>query len=263
MINTVGVVGAGPAGVAAAIMLKRYGIEVLIFERRTVGGLLNNAWRVENFPPLEPCTGEELCRKLEDRLTDNDIAIINEEVTAIRDRIIVTRRARYTVDYTLVATGTAPKRLPSLETCSRVVYEYRDIPPGTEVVAIYGAGDMAFDGAVRASLRGSRTLLFSRSETLRAIEPLKVSAEKAGVELHRAESILRVEPDEALLKITTSLNVYSADVLLICIGRESLIPRIDSDRCEIIGDARGEIYRQASIAIGDGIKSAMKIALEG
>ena len=44
------VVGAGPAGMAAAIQLKRYGIEPRILEKDAVGGLLRNANLVENYP---------------------------------------------------------------------------------------------------------------------------------------------------------------------------------------------------------------------
>ncbi len=135
---------------------QKYGIEVLIFERRTVGGLLNNAWRVENFPPLEPCTGEELCRKLEDRLNVNDIAIIPEEVTAVRDRIIVTRRPVHGRLHFSSHRNRAEEASLARDLLKGGL-RIQGYPPGTEVVAIYGAGDMAFDGAVRASLRGSRT----------------------------------------------------------------------------------------------------------
>lgn len=260
MIKLVAVIGAGPAGVAASIMLKRYGIEVMLFERRSVGGLLNSAWRVENFPPLEPASGEDLCRRLKERLGRNSIGIISEEVTDILDRTIVTKRAHYVVDYAVVATGTMPKRLASLEMDSRVVYEYRDIPDGRGATAIYGAGDMAYDGAIRSRLAGRRTLLFARGDKVRAIRPLRETAEKLGVELHLSEPIQHVESEDSRLMITTSTGVYSVEALLICVGRVASLPRIDSDNFEVVGDARGDIYRQASIAIGEGIRSAMRIA---
>ena len=44
------IVGAGPAGLAAALQLKRYGIDATLIERGRVGGLLNNANLVENYP---------------------------------------------------------------------------------------------------------------------------------------------------------------------------------------------------------------------
>jgi len=44
----VAIIGAGPAGIAAAIQLKRFGFDTLLLEKDTVGGLLRNANLVEN-----------------------------------------------------------------------------------------------------------------------------------------------------------------------------------------------------------------------
>ena len=44
------IIGAGPAGLATAIQLKRYGVHPLLFEREQTGGLLRNANLVENYP---------------------------------------------------------------------------------------------------------------------------------------------------------------------------------------------------------------------
>src|SRR4030067_3593524 len=49
-IEDVIIIGGGPAGIAAAIQLKRYGLNPLIFERGALGGLLRNANLVENYP---------------------------------------------------------------------------------------------------------------------------------------------------------------------------------------------------------------------
>jgi len=45
----IGIVGAGPSGVAAGIFLKRYGYEVELFEREEIGGLIKNAYKVVNL----------------------------------------------------------------------------------------------------------------------------------------------------------------------------------------------------------------------
>ena len=46
----IAVIGGGPAGIAAAIQLKRYCIEPVLFEKNEIGGLLKNADFVENYP---------------------------------------------------------------------------------------------------------------------------------------------------------------------------------------------------------------------
>jgi thioredoxin reductase len=46
----VAIIGAGPAGIAAAIQLKRFNIEPIVFEQDEIGGLLRNAHLVENYP---------------------------------------------------------------------------------------------------------------------------------------------------------------------------------------------------------------------
>ncbi|MGE5123202.1 MAG: FAD-dependent monooxygenase, partial [Acidobacteriaceae bacterium] len=50
MVEQVIIIGAGPAGLAAAIQLKRYGVQTRLFERKKAGGLLHNANLVENYP---------------------------------------------------------------------------------------------------------------------------------------------------------------------------------------------------------------------
>ena len=44
------IIGAGPAGITAAIQLKRYSIPFILLEKERVGGLLWNANLVENYP---------------------------------------------------------------------------------------------------------------------------------------------------------------------------------------------------------------------
>ena len=43
------IIGGGPAGIATAIQLKRYNINSLIIEKNTLGRLLKNAFKVENY----------------------------------------------------------------------------------------------------------------------------------------------------------------------------------------------------------------------
>lgn len=50
----------------------------------------------------------------------------------------------------ILVSGTLPKRILEFEASNNVVYEYRHLPRHIESLAIFGAGDAAFDGALKA-----------------------------------------------------------------------------------------------------------------
>jgi len=124
----VAIIGAGPAGIAAAVQLKRYGIEPLVFEKGRIGGLLWNANLVENYPGFpEGISGPELVGKLEAQLRKASIDVIYEEVVRLEEGFgLKTEGGSYTADIVVVASGTEPRRFPgriSEEVEGRVFYE--------------------------------------------------------------------------------------------------------------------------------------------
>ena len=257
----VGIVGAGPAGVAAASYLARYGASVTVYEKDEVGGLLGNAWKVENFPLVDPLDGPALVEKLRFRLEDPNITLRHEEVLRVRRRTIHTRRGETAFDAILVATGTGPLRLPELEVSPRVVYEYRRLPAGIRRLAVTGAGDAAFDGSIRALEAGCEVHLFARGPAWKAVPRMVPKALDLGLHPHPGQEILKVEGTETLT-LTTSTQIWEVDALLICGGRVPALPELDpGGEAQIIGDAAHPETRQASIAIGDGVRAAMELLL--
>jgi thioredoxin reductase len=76
------VIGAGPAGIAAAIQLRRQGIDPVVFEKDAIGGLLRNANLVENYPGFPGgITGIDLVALLKKQLTEYSVRVITEDVT--------------------------------------------------------------------------------------------------------------------------------------------------------------------------------------
>ena len=58
------VVGAGPAGLTAAIYARRADKSVLVLERGTFGGQITYSPRIENYPGFNEISGNELAEKL-------------------------------------------------------------------------------------------------------------------------------------------------------------------------------------------------------
>ncbi|KAF2958011.1 hypothetical protein AS159_06385 [Thermotoga sp. Ku-13t] len=261
----VGVVGAGPAGVTAAVFLSRYGVEVTIFEKEEVGGLIVNAWRIENLPVFSPCSGEDLAKVLKERLEESRSKLICEEVLSIQGRSVKTVSATYDFDSVIIATGTKPKRIEEFEVNQNVVYEFKRLPRRIKSLAIYGAGDVAFDGALKAKHTGvSEVHIFSRSDRIKAVPRLVRLASHLGVRYHRAEPIQAVEDLGGRVRLFTKAGSYDFDALLICIGRVPNVPAIvkPSREVHVVGDASGS-FRQLAIAMGQAVDACMKILQGG
>ncbi|MBO4472218.1 MAG: FAD-dependent oxidoreductase [Clostridia bacterium] len=64
------IVGAGPAGMSAAIYALRSGKSVLVLEGETIGGQMSNSPRIENFPTVKASSGSDLADKMFEQMTD-------------------------------------------------------------------------------------------------------------------------------------------------------------------------------------------------
>ncbi|MBU1186028.1 MAG: NAD(P)/FAD-dependent oxidoreductase [Acidobacteria bacterium] len=287
MNKQVAIIGAGPAGTAAAIQLKRSGIDFILLEKNEVGGLLHNANLVENYPGYpEGISGPDLCRKLSAHLEQLSIPVHIENaqrITVEKGRFLLsTSRADLTAKIVILATGTKPKTLEDF-----------DIPPAAKpfifyevhpllniedkTIAVVGAGDAAFDYALNLSRR-NRVTIIQRGDFVRGL-PLLVERSSAQGGIDRACSYTLKGMDvrnnrlsiDFIHRQTNQIKTMELDFLLLALGREprlELLERMTADeirqlrkngRLHLIGDVKNRRFRQTSISTGDGIKAAMKI----
>ena len=112
-INDVSIIGMGPAGITAAIYLKRSNITPLCFEKDKVGGVVNKITEIENYPAYLG-DGKGLVELFNKQLEHFDISIINKQVISINQNddgtfLIRTLGENYLSKAVIVASGIVQK----------------------------------------------------------------------------------------------------------------------------------------------------------
>ncbi|NJE76014.1 NAD(P)/FAD-dependent oxidoreductase [Thermococcus sp. ES12] len=261
----VGIIGAGIGGIATAVQLARYGIESVIFERDRIGGLIRNAYSVENtmfFP--DGIKGEKVVEILEEYVRKYDLKILYEEVRAVRKTgglfEVETASGVHRFKYLVVATGTRPRRLPF----EGIIYHVTEIPERHYGrVLIIGGGDVAFDYAMTMSETSDEVIILMRSEpkALPYLQELVRKRPNIRTLMGQVWEIRPISGKQKLLARTSAGN-FEADLVLGAIGRVpniELVEGIEDDNLFLVGDVKNGIYRQTAVAIADGIKTAMVI----
>jgi len=173
------IVGAGPAGLSAAIYSARGGLKTAIFEKAMIGGQINVTDEVENYPGFEePLAGFDLTEKMHLQAERFGAEFIEEEITAIGleglCKIVETAEGKYRAKSVIICTGAHPRRLnvPGEEqftgrgvsycaTCDGALY--RD-----KVVAVVGGGDSAIEEGLFLTRFAKKVHVIHRRDSLRA-----------------------------------------------------------------------------------------------
>jgi len=281
------IIGAGPAGIASAIQLKRYRVKFTLLEQKEIGGLLINAHRVENYPGFpEGISGPELVERFRNHLKNAGVEVRSEKVEEMeygeKQFIIKTDRGMLSSTIAIIATGTQPKEL-SIPTISenikeRVFYEVHPIRGvGKKIIAVVGGGDAAFDYALNLSLN-NKVIILNRSERARCTPVLWERAMRIKnisyldnisvkeISDHQHKVLLRCKKSD--LQKTTRVE---ADYVIVAVGRKPRLEFLGSElkmnynalaqakKLYLIGDVKNETYRQTAICVGDGVRTAMEI----
>ena len=287
MIEDVIVVGAGPGGLAAALQLRRHGLEVRLFESARPGGLLWNANRVENYPGFpDGLKGPALVQAFLAQATTGGVEITSEEVLVLTweephfraDTSVGTYRARAVV----IASGTRPRPMTGFRVPEalrdRVVFEVAGLLnlSGNQVI-IVGGGDAAFDYAINLG-RLNSVIILIRDEEVKCLPLLRERVQacqnidyRSGTAIHR----LKARPDGGMIVECSSPHgalVHQADYLVGAVGREPHLDFVSASMLgqsselenrgilHFVGDVKNGIFRQTAIAVGDGIRAGMCIA---
>lgn len=287
------IIGAGTAGLSAAVYARRAGLDTLVIEKGMPGGQIVNSPEVENYPAIKQISGFEFITSLMDQATSLGAQIVYEEIKSYniepKIKTVVTDSNVYTAKAVIIANG-AKHRLLGCKGEDRFAgtgVSYCATCDGAffrgKPVIVAGGGNTAFEEALFLANMCSKVYLVHRRDSFRAEETLVSRAkERDNIELITESILEEITGDKsverAFIRNITSDTVTALDVnaVFIAIG---LAPDNDvfngvleiddegyfvsNEECTtrvagvyVAGDSRQKKVRQLITAASDGAISA-------
>ncbi|AER66481.1 thioredoxin reductase [Thermovirga lienii DSM 17291] len=180
------IIGAGPAGLTAAIYGRRSGLDVLVLEKGVPGGQINLTDEIENWTGVIHASGPELAESFRKHAEHFGPEFREAEVQKIEikdgSKLVVTDNGTIEAEAIIVATGAKFKKLgvPGEEEFTGRGVSYCAVCDGAffeeQEVAVIGGGNTAVEEALYLTQFASKVYIIHRRDSFRAD---KVAVERA------------------------------------------------------------------------------------
>ena len=286
------VIGAGPAGLTAAIYARRASKSVIVLEALSYGGQIINTPDIENYPSAAHISGFDFATKIYEQAKSLGAEIKFEKAVDIRDggdvKTVVTAKNEYEAKAVIIATGSANRKLglPDEDKLTGRGVSYCATCDGAffrnKKVAVAGGGNTALEDALYMADIAEKVYLIHRRDAFRGedstVEKLK-SRDNISFVLNSRVTKLNAGRRLESIEITDKDgNVTTLEVsgLFVAVGRvpenqnfSSLIDldeagyAASSENCRtrtpgvfVAGDNRAKEVRQLVTAAADGAVAA-------
>ena len=251
MIYDVVIIGGGPAGMTAAIYAAKREMKTLLIEKALLGGYMRLTNHIENYPGFTHISGNELSERMEEQVKNNNVEIVNSEVTKLELEGIIKKVYSYDVIYeaksVIIAVGGGHKKLEAkgekeytgrgvsyCATCDAPFYKGK-------TVAIVGGGNSAISDALYISEVARKTYLIHRRETLRAEEERQKRLRERGVEILLSTGVEEISGS----KIVNAIRLKNLET-----GEEKKIP-VDGVFISIGTVPHSELAKEAGVQLDE------------
>lgn len=178
MMYDVIVIGAGPAGMTAALYASRSNLSVLLIERGAPGGQLNNTAEIENYPGFDSIMGPELAMKMYEGTSrfgvKNEYGIVTKVENHEDYKEVFTEEKSYQGKSVIIATGCVHRKLgvAGEEVFAGRGVSYCAVCDGAffrnKKLLVIGGGDSALEEAIYLTQFASEVVVVHRRDALRA-----------------------------------------------------------------------------------------------
>ena len=205
------IIGAGPAGLTAALYAGRARVRTVLLERGAPGGQLLNTDAIEDYPGFDHITGVELAQRMADQVIKFGVDLETTGVTAIRrqgnKKVVETENGNYTADFVILTAGGSPKKLgipgedefqgrgvSQCAVCDGAFFKEQE-------VAVIGGGDAALEEGVFLTRYCKKVYIIHRREEFRA-QAILVEAARANEKVELITNTVVTEVSGADSEVT-------------------------------------------------------------
>ncbi len=287
------IIGAGPAGLTAAIYARRASKSVLVLEAMSYGGQIINTPDIENYPVAAHISGFEFANKVYEQAQALGAEFIFEKAVGIKDngstKEVITDDHTYECKAVIVATGSENRKLgiegedklvgrgiSYCATCDGAFYRGKK-------VAVVGGGNTALEDALYLADLAETVYLIHRRDAFRGDETtVNALKQRENVKFVYNSTVTKLGADKRLTSIevtdknTGETQVIELNGLFVAVGRipenQNFAQLIDLDDAGYIkagedcitnipgifaaGDNRVKNVRQLVTAAADGAVAA-------
>ncbi|XVG94830.1 thioredoxin-disulfide reductase [Eubacteriales bacterium KG127] len=285
------IIGAGPAGMTAAIYGQRGGKKTVLFDQTSYGGQIINTAEIANYPGIPNMSGLDFANKLYAQFTDLGAEMRYEKIIEIKDgdkpvkTVVTDSGEEYHCKSIIIATGASPRPLgvegeekyvgagiSYCATCDGAFFK-------NKIVAVVGGGNTALEDAEILSGLCKKVYLIHRRDEFRGeVSNVERVKSKDNVELLLNCVVTKlsgerfIESIEVKNKKTDDVKKIDIDGVFVAIGQ---MPKNDAfknfvginkegyvvagEDCNtnipgifVAGDCRTKKVRQITTAVGDG-----------
>lgn len=267
------IIGAGIAGMTAAIYLKRANKKVVLVEKEIPGGLINKTSAVENYPGFIKIDGPSLVMNVYNQIQELKIPIIYDEVIDVlnNQEKIVYLKNNDSLDTKaiIISTGRIPRTLgiPKEKELLGHGISYCALCDGTffknKDVCVIGGGNSALEESHYLSNICHKVTIVNRSNQLRADTALVDQINtKDNVQILLNSKVEEIHGKDKLESVTINGNNISCEGLFIYIGLDPNIDylknlNLENDKGYILVDKDMKTNLEGIYACGDSIKKSV------
>lgn len=291
------IIGAGPAGLTAAIYAKRAMLNALLIEKNYMGGgQIINTYEVDNYPGFPGINGFDLGMKFNEHADKFEIEKVSSDVVSLDVtsdiKRVTTEDGTYESKALIIATGNSPAKLnvPGEEELLGMGVSYCATCDGAffknKTTCVVGGGDVALEDAIFLARGCEKVYLIHRRDEFRAAAVLQEELKNTPNIEVVYDSIVTEIKGEDMVDCVIVKNVKSGietelpvDGIFLAVGNNpngSFIPEavatndkgyiIADETCETnvagvfaAGDIRAKKLRQVVTAVADGANAVYSV----